>query len=101
MRFIHALSSLLVVGSLTTIKADSPPVVDLGYATYQGVFNSTANITNFLGIRYAAPPIGEHDFPPIIPVFRLVRFLYADLFFRKIKISSTSATSQGSRYPDR
>lgn len=33
-------------------------IVDLGYARYQGVFNTTSNITSFRGIRYAAPPTG-------------------------------------------
>ena len=37
----------------------APPIVELGYATYQGVFNSTSNTTNFFGIRFAAPPVGE------------------------------------------
>ncbi|KAJ3905867.1 Alpha/Beta hydrolase protein [Lentinula edodes] len=35
------------------------PVIDLGYAKYQGVFDSTNNVTNYLGIRYAAPPTGD------------------------------------------
>ncbi|KAJ7069667.1 Alpha/Beta hydrolase protein [Mycena amicta] len=34
------------------------PVVDLGYASYQGVVDESTNITSFLGIRYAAPPTG-------------------------------------------
>ncbi len=33
-------------------------VVDLGYASYEGVYD--AKNTLFLGIRYAAPPIGEN-----------------------------------------
>ncbi|CCM06438.1 uncharacterized protein FIBRA_08700 [Fibroporia radiculosa] len=36
-----------------------PPTVDLGYAQYQGVADSTTNITSFLGIRYASPPVGN------------------------------------------
>ncbi|KAF9060481.1 Alpha/Beta hydrolase protein [Rhodocollybia butyracea] len=35
------------------------PIIDLGYAKYQGVFDSLNNITNYLGIRYAAPPTGQ------------------------------------------
>lgn len=35
-----------------------PSVVDLGYARYQGVVSPTTQNTEFLGIRYAAPPIG-------------------------------------------
>ncbi|KUJ18614.1 alpha/beta-hydrolase [Mollisia scopiformis] len=33
--------------------------VDLGYSIYQGVKNSTTGLTTFLGVRYAAPPIGS------------------------------------------
>jgi hypothetical protein len=47
-----------------TIK-DSP-VVDLGYASYQGVYNESTSITSFLGIRYAAPPTGTSLFLLII-----------------------------------
>ena len=36
----------------------TPQVVDLGYAKYQGVPSAFGN-TNFLGVRYAAPPTGE------------------------------------------
>ena len=36
-----------------------PPIVDLGYAQYQGVSNSESGNTEFLGIRYAAPPTGK------------------------------------------
>ncbi|EGN99360.1 hypothetical protein SERLA73DRAFT_108823 [Serpula lacrymans var. lacrymans S7.3] len=37
----------------------SSPIVDLGYAQYQGTLDTSTNITSFLSIRYAAPPIGE------------------------------------------
>lgn len=60
MYFTEALSALLLIsGRLTTVLADSPQVVDLGYALYQGNFNSTSNITDFFGIRFSAPPISE------------------------------------------
>lgn len=36
------------------------PVVDLGYAKYAGSFNATRGTTQFLGIRYAAPPTGQY-----------------------------------------
>ncbi|KAL0957839.1 hypothetical protein HGRIS_000024 [Hohenbuehelia grisea] len=46
-----------------------PPVVDLGYAKYQGVTNKTSNTTTFLGIRYAASPAGERRWhTPTYPV---------------------------------
>ncbi|KAH8113825.1 cephalosporin esterase [Phellopilus nigrolimitatus] len=53
---------LVALGFLSLTRADSPQIVDLGYATYQGTFNSTSNITNFLSIRYAAPPVGKLRF---------------------------------------
>ncbi|KAE9407596.1 alpha/beta-hydrolase [Gymnopus androsaceus JB14] len=40
----------------------SDSVVDVGYAQYQGVFDTNTNVTNFWGIRYAAPPTGELRF---------------------------------------
>ncbi|KAI5890825.1 alpha/beta-hydrolase [Schizophyllum commune H4-8] len=43
------------------------PTVDLGYATYEGAFDSTFNITEFLGVRYAAPPIGNLRWRPPHP----------------------------------
>ncbi|KAJ8585316.1 alpha/beta-hydrolase, partial [Rhizopogon salebrosus TDB-379] len=33
--------------------------VDLGYAQYQGSVDTSANITSFFRIQYAAPPVGE------------------------------------------
>ncbi|KAL5513502.1 hypothetical protein ACEPAH_3901 [Sanghuangporus vaninii] len=43
-------------------SAEDTQVVDLGYAKYQGVLNATLNITSFLGMRYASPPLGELRF---------------------------------------
>jgi carboxylesterase type B len=37
----------------------SAPIVNLGYAQYQGSIDTTTNTTSFLGIRYAAPPVGD------------------------------------------
>ncbi|BFZ61744.1 hypothetical protein YB2330_002819 [Saitoella coloradoensis] len=37
-------------------------VVDLGYAQYQGFYNETLNYNSYLGIRYAAPPVGSLRF---------------------------------------
>jgi hypothetical protein len=54
-------ASLALLGLAAYVCAASPsaaPIVDLGYAKYQGTFNATANTTNFLGVRYAAPPLG-------------------------------------------
>lgn len=61
---VHLLSvaTLALLSAATALPADkrwAPPVVDLGYASYQGVYNETTNIQSFQGIRYAAPPTGN------------------------------------------
>ncbi|KAL5531105.1 hypothetical protein ACEPAG_3981 [Sanghuangporus baumii] len=43
-------------------SAEDTRVVDLGYAKYQGVLNATLNISSFLGMRYASPPLGKLRF---------------------------------------
>ncbi|KAJ7864548.1 Alpha/Beta hydrolase protein [Mycena leptocephala] len=55
----HAICA--VIFRLVT-AAPSIPIVDLGYARYQGAVDTTTNVTSFLGIRYAAAPIGELRF---------------------------------------
>ncbi|KAF4570967.1 hypothetical protein EYR36_001765 [Pleurotus pulmonarius] len=35
------------------------PIVDLGYARYQGSVNDTTNVTSYLGIRFAEPPVED------------------------------------------
>ncbi|KAF7328399.1 Carboxylic ester hydrolase [Mycena venus] len=37
---------------------EGTPVIDLGYAKYQGAVDTSTNLTTFLGIRYATAPIG-------------------------------------------
>ncbi|THV05587.1 alpha/beta-hydrolase [Dendrothele bispora CBS 962.96] len=50
--------ALLLAASLLNSYAQSnTPIVDLGYATYQGSFDPTTNVTNFFGLRFALPPI--------------------------------------------
>ncbi|KAJ7505116.1 Alpha/Beta hydrolase protein [Mycena galericulata] len=44
---------------LVSICAASTPIVDLGYAQYQGIVDADLNITKFLGMRYASPPTGN------------------------------------------
>ncbi|KAA1475672.1 alpha/beta-hydrolase [Dentipellis sp. KUC8613] len=47
----------------SSAHADSSfKVVDLGYATYQTNVNLIEGVTSFLGIRYAAPPVGKFRF---------------------------------------
>ncbi|KAI1421158.1 carboxylesterase [Xylaria sp. FL1777] len=56
LRIIWGLSILI---SLSSAQATLTPVVDLGYAKYQGLYNSTFDQNIFKGIRYAAPPVGD------------------------------------------
>ncbi|KAF7375448.1 COesterase domain-containing protein [Mycena sanguinolenta] len=60
-------ATLLLAVSLA--GAQTSPIVDLGYAQYQGAVNPANNITHFLGIRYAAAPLGDLRFrapqPPV------------------------------------
>ncbi|KAG1875719.1 Alpha/Beta hydrolase protein [Suillus subluteus] len=51
---------LLALGALCSPAVTvSAPIVNLGYAQYQGSVDTATNITSFLGIRYAAPPVGD------------------------------------------
>ncbi|KAF5360983.1 hypothetical protein D9756_005140 [Leucocoprinus leucothites] len=56
MRLSLTLSTLLTIGA--SYAASSPPIVDLGYAKYQGSVNNKTGNLEFLGIRYAAAPTG-------------------------------------------
>ncbi|KAJ7057851.1 Alpha/Beta hydrolase protein [Mycena amicta] len=64
----HPVLHTLVLGTLAGLLRASPaPVVDLGYAKYQGFVDPS---TSFLGLRYAASPAGEGRFrapqPPLL-----------------------------------
>ncbi|KAH7392802.1 Alpha/Beta hydrolase protein [Pyrenochaeta sp. MPI-SDFR-AT-0127] len=43
-------------------RAAKAPTVDLGYAVYEGSYDSNNSINVFKGIRYAAPPLGKLRF---------------------------------------
>lgn len=51
----------LAASCLLTVAASVDPLVDLSYTSYQGVANP-GGISQWLGIRYAAPPIGDLRF---------------------------------------
>lgn len=51
--FLRCLLFLQVPADTTTA-----PTVNLGYAQYQGAVDIVTNTTSFLGIRYAAAPVG-------------------------------------------
>ncbi|KAF7317243.1 COesterase domain-containing protein [Mycena chlorophos] len=50
----------VLASSVAVLASAQAPTVDLGYAQYQG--STTGNITSFLGIRYAAAPVGDLRF---------------------------------------
>ena len=53
------LTAVLAFAKLIIAANDSAPIVDLGYAQYQGLYNSSANVSYFLGVRYAQAPTGQ------------------------------------------
>ncbi|KAF9255241.1 alpha/beta-hydrolase [Marasmius fiardii PR-910] len=64
-----ALSGFQPLVTAQPIQDSTAPVVDLGYAKYQGTFNGTTNVTSFLGMRFAAAPVGELRWKaPTLPV---------------------------------
>ncbi|EJU04788.1 triacylglycerol lipase [Dacryopinax primogenitus] len=52
------LSSLLLSIAILPLVDAVDPLVNLGYSQYRGVTRETG-VTEWLGIRYAAPPLGE------------------------------------------
>jgi acetylcholinesterase len=61
-----ATSILLLVNNVNGLpasnsEASSQPVVDLGYSKYQGLALSSG-VNQFLGMRFAAPPVGDLRF---------------------------------------
>ncbi|KAL1754507.1 Alpha/Beta hydrolase protein [Schizophyllum commune] len=48
----------------STVNESLRPVVDLGYARYEGVYDESTSTNRFLGIRYAAPPTGPLRWRP-------------------------------------
>lgn len=53
--FVHA----QVAFGATALGNSTNPIIDLGYAKYQGFVDSTSGNIQFLGIRYAAAPVGK------------------------------------------
>ncbi|KAJ7909694.1 Alpha/Beta hydrolase protein [Mycena leptocephala] len=58
----HHLSKVFTAAAgILCAGAQAAPIIDLGYAQYQGTV-SAANISHFLGIRFAAAPLGDLRF---------------------------------------
>ncbi|TFK27827.1 alpha/beta-hydrolase [Coprinopsis marcescibilis] len=58
MQLLVAFLTLFLLAELASTQTLAP-TVDLGYAQYQGFVNAETLNTEFLGIRYAAPPTGN------------------------------------------
>lgn len=56
-----ALAGLIEASPLKNPRSNADPVVDLGYAKYEGTGLGTG-VNQFLGIRYAAPPLNDLRF---------------------------------------
>lgn len=73
---LHELFLLLLASSHANSQATKPvsspdsskPQVDLGYAKYQGYTNSTAGITYFRGLQFAANPTGPLRWRQPVPI---------------------------------
>ncbi|KAJ6524284.1 Alpha/Beta hydrolase protein [Mycena vulgaris] len=59
LRLTVACAAILIAAPF---MAQATPIIDLGYAKYQGAVDASTNITTFLGIRYAASPVDELRF---------------------------------------
>ena len=55
-------ASISIANGAPIIEANqTSPLVDLGYAAYEGSTHGNG-VHQFLGMRYAAPPVGENRF---------------------------------------
>ena len=54
-------TTLISVYAAVVVHAlnSSVKTVDLGYAQYQSDVSLAEGVTSFLGVRYAAPPVGK------------------------------------------
>lgn len=59
---LRLLCASLAANTFTGVLGQVNQTVSLGYATFQGSFNPTTNVTSFLGMRFAEPPTGNSLF---------------------------------------
>ncbi|KAJ7302881.1 Alpha/Beta hydrolase protein [Mycena albidolilacea] len=62
LRALSVCTTATLLFATPPVRAQVTPIVDLGYAQYQGAVNTDNNITHFFGIRFAAPPTGDLRF---------------------------------------
>ena len=58
---VKVLSFCLLAASRCAVSQDSS-VVDIGYAVYQGTRLEEAGVDEYLGMRFAPPPLGNLRF---------------------------------------
>ncbi|KAI0199850.1 Alpha/Beta hydrolase protein [Astrocystis sublimbata] len=56
---VIAVACAAIGGSAKPVLTASGPIVNLGYATYEGYYNGTYDLNIWKSIRYAAPPTGN------------------------------------------
>lgn len=76
--------------------ASAGPIVNLGYAKYQGSTNTTTSVTSFRGVRYAAPPTGETSL-----YINIMRWGSPWFVNRFLQIPSSHTSSVHHRHPGR
>ncbi|KAK5133937.1 hypothetical protein LTR08_007057 [Meristemomyces frigidus] len=64
--FLLLAGALLLHGGVVAAPHGQHGVVHLGYATYRGVVGANG-VTKWLGVRYAAPPLGDLRFAAPMP----------------------------------
>jgi carboxylesterase type B len=63
--FPKLLSLAFLLGAGVNAAPSSNPIVRLSYGAFQG--NTTGNLVEFLGMPFAAPPVGDLRFAPPVP----------------------------------
>jgi hypothetical protein len=75
-------------GAFLCILGEGTSIVDLGYAQYQGAVDTSTNLTTFVGIRYAAAPIG------VCPINFARNGLLKESYIRGLAFQSTPAPAE-------
>ncbi|EON60907.1 hypothetical protein W97_00117 [Coniosporium apollinis CBS 100218] len=60
--------TVFALASFTAATGSSTPIVDLGYAQYEGIRDDKSGITAYYGLRYAAPPTGRLRWQPPVNI---------------------------------